>query len=175
MNILIAEDEPQILRPYKIVLESRGHKVTATMDGQSCINIYEDMLKTSSDFKKNKKSSMEPPFDVVVLDYRMPKIDGLEVAKQILVMCPKQRIIFASAYVKQTLEESLRYLNQVVELLQKPFDPDVLADAIEDQQAYDGLKSLVKGIGRFDTSNPSKDQMKLLFDGLRKIQKNRTY
>lgn len=59
---------------------------------------------------------IQQPFDVVVLDYRMPKKDGLQVAKEILKLNPKQRIIFASAYVKETLVESVKQLNQVVEL-----------------------------------------------------------
>ncbi|MDQ3967915.1 MAG: hypothetical protein M3275_05910 [Thermoproteota archaeon] len=37
---------------------------------------------------------------VVILDYKMPKKDGLRVAKEILDMNPEQRIIFASAYVE---------------------------------------------------------------------------
>lgn len=123
----------------------------------------------------NRKSSNSPPFDVIVLDYRIPEMDGLEVAKRILHQFPKQRIIFASAYVKQTLEESIMNLKQVVELLQKPFEPDILADAIEDIEAYDGLKSLIRNIKDFDMDNPSHDQMRILFDGLRKIQKNRTF
>jgi CheY-like chemotaxis protein len=48
------------------------------------------------------------PFDAVVLDYRMPKKDGLEVAKEILKMYPEQRIIFASAYIKESLEGAIK-------------------------------------------------------------------
>ena len=50
----------------------------------------------------------------------------MEVAKEILAVNPHQRIIFASAYVKETLEDSIKQLNQPVELLQKPFGQDVL-------------------------------------------------
>jgi CheY-like chemotaxis protein len=49
----------------------------------------------------------------------MPKKDGLEAAKEILELNPRQRIIFASAYVKETLEDSVKQLKQVVELMQK--------------------------------------------------------
>jgi hypothetical protein len=50
----------------------------------------------------------------------------MEVAKEILTVNPHQRIIFVSAYVKETLEESVKQLRQAVELMQKPFEPDVL-------------------------------------------------
>jgi two-component SAPR family response regulator len=47
----------------------------------------------------------------------MPKKDGIEVAKEILEMNSKQRIIFASAYVKDTLEDAVKELKRVVELI----------------------------------------------------------
>jgi CheY-like chemotaxis protein len=40
------------------------------------------------------------PFDAVILDYKMSKINGMQVAKEILAVNSHQRIIFASAYLK---------------------------------------------------------------------------
>ena len=148
------------------------------------MTLYKDKLLSISsklnktiDKPENKKStsSSNPPFDVVVLDYKMPKVDGMEVAKQILKLQPNQRIVFASAHVEETLKDSVKQLRKVVELLQKPFDPDILVDTIEDQEAYDVLKSLIKNIRDFDIQNPSHVQMETLFKGLRKIQKGRTF
>jgi hypothetical protein len=76
----------------------------------------------------------------------MPRKDGLQVAKGIFDLNPNQRIIFASAYVQETLEESVQKLKRVVELLQKPFDIHTLVDTIEDKEAYEGLKKLIVGI-----------------------------
>jgi CheY-like chemotaxis protein len=118
------------------------------------------------------------PFDVVVLDYRMPKKDGLEVAKEILMLNPSQRIIFASAYVKETLRESVKELRQVVELMQKPFLPEALVDVIEDTDAYPELKKLfvnVRRMSEIDFENPTRDQIREIFEGLKKIQKGRTF
>jgi len=56
--------------------------------------------------------------------------------------CRWQRIIFASAYVVETLTESVKQLGQVVELLQKPFDVDVLADMVEDSGVYEELEKI---------------------------------
>ena len=56
----------------------------------------------------------------------MPQINGLDVAKEIFSINPHQRIIFASAYVKENLEESVKCLNKIVELIQKPFTIDKL-------------------------------------------------
>jgi len=116
--------------------------------------------------------------DVVVLDYRMPKKDGMEVAKEIFDLNPNQRIIFASAYVRDTLEESVKQLNRVVELLQKPFTPDTLIDTIEDREAYEGLKKLiadVKQMSNVKSNDFTHEQIGSLFDSLRKIQKGRSF
>jgi CheY-like chemotaxis protein len=118
------------------------------------------------------------PFDAVVLDYRMPKKDGLEVAKEILELNPSQRIIFASAYVKETLRESVKELRQLVELMQKPFLPKALVDVLEDSEAYPELKKLfvnVRKMSEIDFENPTSEQIRNIFEGLKKIQKGRTF
>jgi two-component SAPR family response regulator len=40
----------------------------------------------------------------------MPYINGIEVAKEILAVNPHQRVIFASAYVKDTVIDSIKNL-----------------------------------------------------------------
>jgi DNA-binding NarL/FixJ family response regulator len=59
-------------------------------------------------------------FDMVILDYRMPGTNGIEVAKEIIKINPKQRIIIASSYPRETLSYSMKELEQLVELVQKP-------------------------------------------------------
>lgn len=112
----------------------------------------------------------------------MPKKDGLEVAKEIFALKPNQRIIFASAYVKNTLKESLERLEQLVEVMQKPFNVKSLIDTIEDKEITDGLKMLMtdlREIKRHDKAkgnlDPTPEQIRVLFEGLRKIQKGRTF
>jgi CheY-like chemotaxis protein len=108
----------------------------------------------------------------------MPKKDGLQVAKEILASNPSQRIIFASAYVKETLRESVKELRQVVELMQKPFLPEALVDVVEDTEAYPELKKLfvnVRNMTESDFEDPSPDLIKDILEGLKKIQKGRTF
>ena len=135
----------------------------------------DDHIPSSSSLLLESSSS---PFDAVVLDYRMPKKDGLEVAKEILALNPSQRIIFASAYVKETLRESVKELRQVVELMQKPFLPEALVDVVEDTEAYPELKKLfvnVSKMSEIDFENPTPDQIREIFEGLKKIQKGRMF
>jgi CheY-like chemotaxis protein len=198
MKILIAEDESDISHTYRVALESRNHDVNIANDGITCLRIYREELanrkptNTDKSIKYNNSAQDSPalttsPFDVVVLDYKMPGKDGMEVAKEILTINPDQRIIFASAYVKETLENSVKELKRVVELMQKPFEIQAFIDTIEDKQVYEELKKIMINIRAIDHDNSpsseqgssdssaSREQMRDLFECLRKIQKNRTF
>ena len=105
----------------------------------------------------------------------MPRKDGMQVAKEILEINPKQRIIFASAYVEETLEDTVKQLKQVVELMQKPFGADALVNTIEDKEIYEGLKQIMLNLKQIKDANPSPKQLKSLLESLKKIQKGRTF
>ncbi len=202
MRVLIAEDDFDTWIPYKIVLEKRGHSVDIAEDGERCIEKYMIALKDAVKKEKSDNNYIDrgserrtrsrinhdhilspsspdlSPFDAVVLDYRMPRKDGLEVAKEILAANPSQRIIFASAYVKETLKESVKELRQIVELMQKPFLPEALVDILEDSEAYHELKKLfvnVRSMIENDFADPTQDQIRDIFEGLKRIQKGRTF
>ena len=164
MKILIAEDEPDIAMQYKIVLEEKKHDVVITENGDACLKAYHERTN------KNPKSK-EPVFDAVILDYRMPKKDGMEVAKEILAINPHQRIIFASAYIKDTLVDSIKQLKQVVELMQKPFELDALVGTIEDKEIYAKLEQLNVKVQQIKDLDPTHEQVRDLMEGLRKVQK----
>ena len=123
----------------------------------------------------NDNANVSSPFDVVILDHKMPKKMGLELAKEILEINPEQRIIFASAYVKETLQESVKHLRKVVELIQKPFETNTLIEAIEDKEIYKQLKILMLNIKEIEKEEyqPTKEQIRDLFESVRKIEKGR--
>ena len=156
MRVLVAEDDTNMCELYQIALQSRGHTVVATHDGYECVAAY----------KKGAE-----PFDVVVLDYSMPKVDGLEAAKEILRLKKSQRIIFASAFVKETLMDSVKHLEQVVELIQKPFEPKVLVELVEDTSTTTEIKEINRLVSTLDPGKPNDEQINELLDVLKKMQK----
>lgn len=148
MNVLIAEDQQDAASIYRIALESRGHHVIVTYDGQQCLQTYENAASKMAD-----TSSL--PYDVVILDYRMPKLDGLQAAKAILAIKPEQRIIFASAYVKETLHDSVRDLEKIVELIEKPFEPKTLVELVENVSSIQQLREINDLVESMDVSDMS--------------------
>jgi len=174
MKILIAEDDIDISESYKDALEARNHIVTLAGNGEECLEIYSKELKRDQiEIEKGEREGT--PFDAVILDYMMPRKDGMQVAKGILEMNQKQRIIFASAYVEDTLEDTVKQLKQVVELMQKPFGADALVKTIEDKEIYEGLKQIMLSMKQIKDETPSPKQLKSLLESLRKIQKGRTF
>ena len=153
MRILVAEDEVVTVELYAAVLEERGHKVIVTYDGRQCLNTYRSTSK---------------PFDVVILDYKMPLLDGMQVAKEIFKINPDQRIIFTSAYVVDTLADSVNDLKRVVELIQKPFLPQLLVEQVEDTSAAPKLRDLNSAV------KDDEGDVDRLLERLKAIQKPKT-
>jgi CheY-like chemotaxis protein len=178
LNILIAEDEPDIAILYKTVLEKRNHIATITTNGEDCLKAYHEVSQ-SNRFATDQSSVRPGPmnlsenhsFDVVVLDCKMPHINGIEVAKEILAVNPHQRIIFASAYIKDTVIDSIKNLKHVMmESVQKPFQMKRLIDLIEDKMVYQELKRLNVDIDIIKAVNPTHEQVSDLLERLQNIR-----
>ena len=60
MKILFAEDEPDIQFVARIALEDEGHQIVTVEDGQAAF-----------------ERAVAEPFDVILLDVMMPRLDGL--------------------------------------------------------------------------------------------------
>ena len=168
MKILIAEDESSISMQYELVLRERGHDVVITENGEVCLSRYISSMTNKAPSDPSQTAQI-PPFDVVILDYRMPKMDGLDVAKHILALCPSQRVMFASAYTAQTLMEAVKNLHKVVELLQKPFDLEYFVDAVEDKALYEQLERLNVRVRALKNHSVTHSELLGLLSGVQKL------
>jgi len=168
-KILLVDDEHNL--SYKRVLEQHNHEVSITPDGEKCILSYKNSLQNPKN--ENIRRST---FDAVILDYKMLKKDGMEAVKEILELNPNQRIIFASAYVKDTLffVDSVKQLKFML-LMQKPSDATAPVDIIEDKEIYDGLEKLNVNVKKIKDFNPSHEEIREFLEGLHEIMKGRIF
>jgi two-component system, cell cycle response regulator CpdR len=125
MKILVAEDSPSLAMLYKKSLEKRGHTVIVTENGLKCLYQYTDDYKIRGEDKK--KTSL---YDLVILDHKMPRMEGTDVAQEIIEMNPKQRILFVTGHVKEMMK-GVRKIGEKIELMQKPFPVNAMIRQVE--------------------------------------------
>src|SRR5512135_3147043 len=108
MKVLIADDEALIRMGLRTMLEDKGHKVVAAaVDGTSAVQL----------------ARTEKP-DVVLLDIKMPNMDGLEAARKIMHERPTP-IVMLTAYSQRDLINEAREAS-VFGYLVKPVKEDLL-------------------------------------------------
>ena len=111
-RILIVDDNNMGLLARRSVLEELGHTVVTSSAPQ-------DALELCS----------KQHFDIVITDYKMPKMNGVRVCQEYKSRCPEARpVIFLSAISQ---EADLREFNENgIGFIAKPFDPTQLATQI---------------------------------------------
>lgn len=112
-SILIIDDEEHIRRMMRITLESAGYSVGEANDGHEGLELF-------------GQGSL---WDAVVLDQRMPGIEGLEVLQRLKHAYPHVRVIMATAYASIELAVDAMKLG-ATDFLRKPMTPEVLRNAV---------------------------------------------
>lgn len=82
-HILLVDDNSHGLIARKAVLEEVGYKVSTARSGEEALATY-----------------AERKFDLVVTDYKMPKMNGAELIQEIRKSDSKARIILLSGFVE---------------------------------------------------------------------------
>lgn len=134
MRILIVDDESLARdRIRRILQEQNEHEVLGeAANGQEALQ---------------KIEALHP--DVVLLDIRMPGIDGLEVARHLVGMDEPPAVIFTTAYDEYALEA---FKVHAVDYLLKPVRPDRLSEAL--QKALKPNKVQWKSLNRKEDGSP---------------------
>lgn len=118
-NILIVEDDQNILQELKKNLEDEGYEVNAADNGRTALNLW----------KKNI-------YDLVLVDLRIPEIDGRDLIDKIKSRQPYTQIIILSG---QGMEDDLidAINKHVFKYLKKPVDLEevlrVVSEAIKER------------------------------------------
>jgi DNA-binding NtrC family response regulator len=111
-RILIVDDEEIVIRSCKRILAGGGHSVDSASNGFDGLRMVD-----------------ENPYDIVVLDIMMPKMDGLEVLQQIKERHPEVDVIMITGLSQiQTAVKAMKL--GAFDYLPKPFDPDELEHVV---------------------------------------------
>ncbi len=111
MRVLIVDDDETSCRLLAEVLEGNGFDVAWTTDS---ITGYE--------------MSLSHPYDLVILDVRMPLLLGTELAQGLKQDCPEAKVILISAFADDSLIRKATSLG--ASLLSKPFTPGRLLSVV---------------------------------------------
>ena len=112
-SVLIVDDNSELCETLADILEMPGFYVESAKGGEEGI-----------------KRVKERFFDVVLMDVKLPRMNGVEAFKTIKKISPKTRAIMMTAYaVEELIKEALNECAFAV--LHKPFEMDKMLDLIE--------------------------------------------
>ena len=110
-RLLLVDDEPDMVRGLRRILRTRGYQVDVAINGKEAIV---------------KAHENEP--DGILMDIKIPDINGIETYRQIREFCPNSFVIFMTAYSDLMSEASAEF---PIEILPKPLDMKKLHSLIE--------------------------------------------
>ncbi len=139
-NILVVDDESTARKSLAEILRLEGFRVTTAENGKAAIQSLE-----------------EEEYDVMLLDIRMPGMDGMEVLKQATRLSPECQIVLLTAH--GTLESAIEALRQGAhDYLLKPASP------------HEILSSVNRGISRRTDSERKRRLLEQLESSLQQLK-----
>ena len=112
-RILIIDDEENIRRVTRLTLQAAGYEVGEAGDGERGLEAFGN----------------GSAWDAVLLDQRMPGMDGLETLRQIKERQPDARVIMSTAYASIELAVDAMKLG-ATDFVRKPMTPEILRNAL---------------------------------------------
>ena len=112
------DDDRTVLRLYKILLRSIGYKeIMIAHDGKEAV-------------EKFRRSSEKPK--IIIMDYRMPEMSGIDAMEEIFRMSEDPCVIFASADSSVKVQALSRGASA---FLNKPFDVKRLLSLVREKMS----------------------------------------
>jgi CheY-like chemotaxis protein len=111
---LVVEDTPDSRALFAHMLKTAGLKVLEASDGEKAV----ELIETSGQL-----------IDVVLMDYRMPRMDGVEATKKIRQRFPKLPILFISGWDEPEMKKAA-FQAGAAEYLVAPIDYEKLIEVV---------------------------------------------
>jgi two-component system, OmpR family, alkaline phosphatase synthesis response regulator PhoP len=106
-QILVADDEPAVLRSLEFILKKEGYKVLTATNGQEAYDLASSNLP-----------------DLVLLDIQMPRMDGNQVCRKLRDEPPSSQLYIIMITAKGQESDRLNSLESGAnEYITKPFSP----------------------------------------------------
>jgi DNA-binding NtrC family response regulator len=115
MRILIADDDATLRELLETLLKRSGHEVVATRDGAEALRAYHDA---------------DVPFDFLITDYQMPRMNGMVLIMEIRRKNPTQKCIMVSGDPPQVPEYLRKEIGEFP-ILQKPYRTEGLLNLLK--------------------------------------------
>jgi CheY-like chemotaxis protein len=104
-RILLVDDESAVTEMGTVLLKNLGYHVTSQTDSVKALEIF---------------SSSPDEFDLIITDYAMPKLTGLDFAREVSRLRPGIPILLCTGFSEKITTDSVRELG--IGLLMKPYD-----------------------------------------------------
>ena len=111
-RVLVVDDEPEVTFALQVFFFGKGYEMLTALDGLQAIRLLK-----------------QHPVDLVLLDMKMPGVNGIEVLKFIHAECPSTQVIVVTAYDVQ-FQEMVEQIG-VDGFLMKPFGIQALTQTVE--------------------------------------------
>jgi two-component system response regulator PilR (NtrC family) len=162
-KILVADDEQSMREFLDIMLKKEGYKVSLASNGEEVIKVVENDL-----------------FDLILLDIRMPKLDGISALKKIKANSPETIVIMITAYA--SADTAIKAMKEgAYDYITKPFKVEeiklIIKNALEKknlQKENTLLKQVVRNRYHFGNIIGQSPKMTALYDLLEKVSPTKT-
>ncbi len=142
MRILMLNDDEDSVLSYKQELKLRDHRIFVTTTSEACLKLYQSELQEI--FLQTDPVEHIQPFDTLVLDCGSCGSSVMEIAREILAVNPRQRIILIlTPEVYQSIAtKPAEQVKTSCAILQKPVGIHRLLDIIELKEVYSELEKM---------------------------------
>ena len=151
MKLLIVDDEVHIRRMMRLTLEAAGYEVDEAATGEDGLARFGDGGTCAA----------------VLLDQKMPGIDGLETLRRMKERAPEACVVMVTAFASIELAIDAMRLG-VTDFLRKPMTPNMLRDAVAAALAS-RPRVPVKRSGAVEEPSPTSVEM-LTLNGFRVVR-----